>query len=104
MIHQLVFASMHEHMNLSSGFGAPPVTVNTWHAVHKTLQGTGDTIIWTVTNEQQPRFEEMLKKHELDKFLVVAHRKADEGTTNRNYMDKPRRLKVFIMKGKGKWL
>ena len=75
------------------------VFMNSWKALQKALEGTGDTFIWTVTTEQQPNFEVYIKKYDLEKYLVVAHRKADEGTTNRNYMDKPRRLKVYIMKG-----
>ena len=103
MIYHVVFASMNERLAKNSpynDYGTPQKVefTNSWKVVQKVLEGTGDTLIWTVTTEQQPAFEVKLKHYGLEKYLVAAHRKEGEGTTNRNYMDKPRRLKVYIMK------
>lgn len=104
MIHTVVFTYANEQFYLSGGPydkpGSPKKVANTWLAVKKVLENTGDHILWIVTNEQLTGFKNMLEKYDLNKFVVVGHRDImTTGTTNRNYMDRPRRLKVFIMKG-----
>ena len=105
MIHTVVYTYAHEGLIVSGGPygkpGGPTVKINTWLAVRKVLENTGDHILWVVTTEQLPGFLDMVKKYNLDKYIVVGHRDImNSGTTNRNYPDRGRRLKVFIMKGK----
>jgi stalled ribosome rescue protein Dom34 len=98
MIHQIVYAQTSETLRLGGMYGSGK-DVNVWEAIKKALEGTGDHIVWIVTTEQKAAFLAMVKKYKLDKYFVVDHSEEGKGTTNRNYMDKPLRLKVFIMKG-----
>jgi hypothetical protein len=77
--------------------GAIPLrTINPWATLVGALANTGHTFVFIVTSDQQPDFLRDLKKHGLEKYITCEFKK---GSTNRNYPDKPNRLRVFILKG-----
>jgi hypothetical protein len=104
MIHTVTFANLSHKLtaypNGTPAFGAQTVVVDGWKAIKRVLEHTGDHVCWIVTKVQLPDFLKKIKEQTLDQYLVVAHHDYSEtGTTNRNYPDDKRKLKVFIMKG-----
>jgi hypothetical protein len=102
MIHQLVFAGLPDSQPVGTdGWGRSPSKImHPWKAIKKTLEGTGDHILWIVTKQQLHSFLLKIKEEKLVEYLVVKHDDMENsGTTNRNHTNDPRRLKVFIMKG-----
>lgn len=98
MIYNVTFQAMPEQMNVSL-IGVTAEYINPWVGIQEMMEGTGDHLIWIITKLQKQKFLDMMKKYDLEKYLVVDHSKDPSGTTNRNYPEDPRRLKVFIMKG-----
>lgn len=115
MIHTITFASCPEKAVLSLAYAnrelpkGYPKDFNPWKELQALMAQTHDTVIWIVTTDQLFGFMEKTRQYKLQQYFVVDHRdlmdKAKgaipQGTTNRNYPDRPRRLKVFIMKGVG---
>lgn len=110
MIHQIVFAQMGQQVPLfangstiTTNWGEKPKKyINAWDLLKGLLTHTDDHVVWIITTDQLPSYLAQIKQHDLEKYLVVDQRDKDgkpQGTTNRNYPERPRRLKVFIMKG-----
>lgn len=98
MIYNPTFVNMQEKINIAS-LGAAHY-VNPWEVIRDHLREGDDTFIWTVTISQLPTFMDYVRKYGLEQFLIVRMDKDGQGVTNRNYMNQPKKLKVFVMKGK----
>lgn len=101
MIHQVIYVTLHSNGVNMAGFGEAPRIVNPWEIIKTNLENTKDHLVWVVTTDQLMAFLTEIRSRGLDKYLVIDHSKAGQGTTNRNYPDRSLRLKVFIMKGVG---
>ena len=66
-----------------------------YKAIKKTLETTDDTFVF-VYSKAQLECPDVLKEKGLCPFMVAHHM----GSTNKNYMDDPKRLNTIILKGK----
>lgn len=108
MIHVITYYSMYPSVTLSR-FGETPRVVNPWEAIKDALEYTDDVFIFVVASNQlgdrvNPGLARDLFNYKLEEYLIVDHRTTGNvvrGITNRNYPDDLRRLKLFVLKGKG---
>lgn len=108
MIHGMILTHMNERRQVKApkykadmwGFYIKPYEiekpaefVNTWKALQDKLSSTEDYVIWTYNKNQADDFLEMLKKYDLNKYII--HQSVM--VTNPNYRE--RRVATMIMKG-----
>lgn len=111
MIHQVIYAGLPSKVQVpinpnqgQQGFlKGPTKPLYPWDVLRSILETTDDTLVWIITKAQlESGYMQAIKDHGLEKYLVVQQDGPKEGTRNRNYAGDPYRLRVFIMKGKGK--
>ena len=95
MLHFLTFEYMSKDKIVA--FGAPPV--NEFQMLKSLLEKSDDEVVFIITTNQQDWFDIIMTQYDLKKYITF---KQKNYITNPNYLSSGRRLKLFILKGKGK--
>lgn len=115
MIWQATHMYMPETIRLNSLFGAhariyasagnvpgnSPNDAKPYDLIRQLMELSQDTVVFVITPDQLNTFLKYMEKYDLEKYLVVDHRGANDGAANRNYAPYNIRLKMFILKGQG---